>query len=37
MNMLEIGYENKDAANIMVGSEETEPTAGWPYASILKN
>jgi len=36
MNMLEICYEMKDAANFMVGSEETEPGAGWPYASILQ-
>ncbi len=36
MNMLEIAYEMKDTAEIMVGSEETEPGAGWPYAAILK-
>ncbi len=36
MNMLEIGYEMKDTANYMVGSEETEPGAGWPYANILQ-
>ena len=36
MNMLEIAYEMKDTANLMVGSEETEPGAGWPYAAILK-
>ncbi len=36
MNMLEIAYEMKDTANFMVGSEETEPGAGWPYAPILK-
>lgn len=36
MNMLEIAYENKDVANFMVGSEETEPGTGWPYTSILK-
>ena len=36
MNMLEIAFENKDVANIMVGSEETEPGTGWPYTSILK-
>jgi hypothetical protein len=36
MNMLEIGYEMKDTANFMVGSEETEPSAGWPYYSILQ-
>lgn len=36
MNMLEIGYEMKDTASYMVGSEETEPAAGWPYADILQ-
>ncbi len=36
MNMLEIAYEMKDTSNFMVGSEETEPGAGWPYAEILK-
>jgi hypothetical protein len=36
MNMLEIAYEMKDTAQVMVGSEETEPGAGWPYAAILK-
>ena len=35
MNMLEICYENKDVVNFMVGSEEAEPDAGWPYTSIL--
>jgi hypothetical protein len=35
MNMLEIGYEMQDTANYMVGSEETEPGSGWPYADIL--
>jgi hypothetical protein len=36
MNMLEVAYEMKDTANYMVGSEETEPGAGWPYTAILK-
>ena len=36
MNMLEIAYEMKDTATVMVGSEETEPGEGWPYAAILK-
>ena len=35
MNMLEIGYEIKGTAAYMVGSEDTEPGAGWPYANIL--
>jgi hypothetical protein len=29
-------YEMKDTARFMVGSEETEPGAGWPHAAILK-
>ncbi|MGO9371483.1 MAG: clostripain-related cysteine peptidase [Syntrophobacteraceae bacterium] len=37
MNMLEIAYEMKDTANFMVGSEESEPEAGWPYAAILES
>lgn len=36
MNMLEIAYEMKNTANVMVGSEQTEPGAGWPYTAILK-
>jgi hypothetical protein len=35
MNMLEIAYEMKDTSNFMVGSEETVPGRGWPYAAIL--
>ena len=36
MNMLEIAYEMRATSQFMVGSEETEPAAGWPYASVLK-
>ena len=36
MNMLEVAYEMKDTARFMVGSEETEPVDGWPYAAILE-
>ena len=35
MNMVEIAYEMKDTAAFMVGSEQTEPNAGWPYTDIL--
>jgi len=35
MNMLEIAYEMRETAKFMVGSEETEPGTGWPYADIL--
>jgi cysteine peptidase C11 family protein len=36
MNMIEIAYEMRDTSTLMVGSEETEPGAGWPYRAILK-
>jgi hypothetical protein len=36
MNMIEICYEMRSTANFMVGSEETEPGAGWPYAQVLR-
>jgi hypothetical protein len=36
MNMLEVAYEMKDTATVMVGSEETEPGDGWPYTAVLK-
>lgn len=36
MNMIEICYENRDVANIVVGSEQTEPRSGWPYTTILE-
>jgi len=35
MNMIEVGYQLKDTVAIAVGSEETEPGAGWPYDLIL--
>lgn len=35
MSMLEIAYEMRETATCMVGAEETEPGAGWPYAEIL--
>lgn len=35
MGMAEVAYEMKDVAQIMVGSEETEPGAGWPYHTLL--
>lgn len=36
MSMLEIAYQLKDHASVMVGSEETEPGEGWPYDRVLK-
>jgi hypothetical protein len=35
MNTLEITFQLKDTAKIIVGSEETEPNAGWPYDKLL--
>jgi hypothetical protein len=35
MNTLEICYENKDIADYMISSEDTETGNGWPYAMIL--
>lgn len=35
MQMAEVAYEVKAAAKYMVGSEETEPGAGYDYAKVL--
>jgi len=35
MSMLEVAYQLRDQADVMVGSQEIEPMAGWPYTSIL--
>lgn len=35
MNTLEVAFPLKDIANILVGSEETEPNAGWAYDEML--
>ena len=35
MTMLEVAYQIRDHARVLVGSEELEPGAGWPYAVIL--
>ena len=36
MNMMEVAYQLKDSAKVIVGSEETEPGAGWDYEAILR-
>ncbi len=36
MNNFEIAYEMRNTADLMVGSEEVEPGAGWPYDAILE-
>jgi hypothetical protein len=35
MNMVEVAYQLKGLAGTIVGSEETEPGAGWPYREVL--
>ena len=35
MSMLEVAYQVKDLAEVMVSSQETEPGEGWPYGDIL--
>jgi hypothetical protein len=35
MTMLEVAYQLRDHARILVGSEEVEPGAGWPYAAVF--
>ena len=35
MTMLEVAYQLRDHARVLVGSEELEPGAGWPHAAIL--
>jgi hypothetical protein len=36
MSMIEVAYQIRDAATVMVGCEEVEPGSGWPYTPILK-
>lgn len=36
MNMVEIAYQLKGTAQVVVGSEELEPGNGWPYHLVLK-
>jgi len=35
MSSLEVAYEVKDDASVVVGSEEPEPAAGWDYSTLL--
>jgi hypothetical protein len=37
MTMLEVAYQLRDHARILVGSEELEPGEGWPHAAILSD
>jgi Clostripain family len=36
MQMIETGYAMREVANVMVGSEELEPSEGWRYDGWLK-
>jgi hypothetical protein len=35
MSMIEVAYQCRRSVNVFVGSEETEPAAGWPYGRVL--
>lgn len=35
MNMLEVAYEFTGVADYVVGSQQTEPGDGWPYADVI--
>jgi hypothetical protein len=35
MTMIEVAYQLRDHAQVLVGSEEVEPGPGWPHAAIL--
>lgn len=35
MAMIEVGYEVKDCADVLVGSQNVEPGEGWPYSVLL--
>ena len=37
MSCLEVAYEVKDQAGVVVGSEEPEPGAGWDYSTLLRD
>ena len=36
MNMIEIAYQLRGTAQVVVGSEELEPGDGWPYDRVLE-
>jgi hypothetical protein len=37
MNMAEVAYQVRNTAQVLVGSQEVEPTDGWPYHTILRD
>ena len=36
MQMYEVAYQVRDFVNVQIGSEQTEPAAGWYYTTFLK-
>lgn len=36
METMEVAYELRNAVTYLVGSEETEPAAGWPYNTLVR-
>ncbi|MBN2468988.1 MAG: hypothetical protein JXD19_12650 [Deltaproteobacteria bacterium] len=36
MGMVEVAFEVRDVADVMVSSQDLEPTDGWPYDGILE-
>jgi hypothetical protein len=37
MTMIEVAYQIRTHARVLVGSEEVEPGDGWPYAEVLSD
>lgn len=37
MGMIEIAHHFMDEVDIIVGSQQTEPAEGWPYADVLRS
>jgi len=35
MTMIEVAYQLRDDAQVLVGSEDVEPGPGWPHAAVL--
>jgi hypothetical protein len=35
MSMVEVAYQCRRSVGVLVGSQETEPAAGWPYNRVL--
>ncbi len=37
MNMVEVAYQVRNTAQVLVGSQEVEPADGWPYHTVLRD